>query len=386
MSGSGLPKLLIVDDEEAILETMSFTFMDVYDVLTTSDPLSALQLIKENAPVAAVITDQRMPGLTGVELLKQVYERFPETVRIILTGFADSEATIQAINDGHIYAYINKPWEPEELKQVVKRAVEHHALTLENRRLVENLQTANIFLEAVMDHLATGAIAVDAQGIVQALNKPARSYLGLAPDARGSSLEALLGSEVLAEVGAAVKRLSFGQGDGSTFEDLDIKGGPGHRVRVSCQGLESPDGTALGSVITFKESSHEPLRRKFEEIVSTVSAEAPDDECVRDRFEAALGKLVKLSDRVSDSQVTSPSMHELGEKISRTRTAIENWLDVDDVLAREEFPDAQLLLDRLRVSNGRWPYPEALPPRVGALADRVEAYYESGENSRQRVL
>ena len=68
-----------------------------------------------------------MPGMTGVELLKRVYERFPETVRIILTGFADSEATIKAINDGHIYGYVNKPWEPDELKTIVRRAVELHA-------------------------------------------------------------------------------------------------------------------------------------------------------------------------------------------------------------------------------------------------------------------
>jgi len=87
-----------------------------------------------------------MPGMTGVELLRETYERFPETVRIILTGFADSEATIQAINAGHIYGYVNKPWEPDELKTLVRRAVELHALTMENRRLVDDLRHANLFL------------------------------------------------------------------------------------------------------------------------------------------------------------------------------------------------------------------------------------------------
>ena len=140
MSQSERPRILIVDDEEAILETMTFTFMDLYDVLTTADPTKAISILKENQPVAVVITDQRMPGMTGVELLKEVYEQFPETVRIILTGFADSEATIKAINDGHIYGYINKPWEPDELKTIVRRAAELHALSLENRRLVEDLR------------------------------------------------------------------------------------------------------------------------------------------------------------------------------------------------------------------------------------------------------
>ena len=127
--------------------------MDHYDVLTTPDPQAALGVLEANQPVAVIITDQRMPGMTGVELLKRVYERFPETVRIILTGFADSEATIKAINDGHIYGYVNKPWEPDELKAMVRRAAELHALTVENRRLVEDLRHANFFLEAVMDRL-----------------------------------------------------------------------------------------------------------------------------------------------------------------------------------------------------------------------------------------
>jgi DNA-binding NtrC family response regulator len=151
LSPAASPRILIVDDEEAILETLSFTFMDHYEVLTTPDPLAALQILETNQPIAVVITDQRMPGMTGVELLKRVYERFPETVRIILTGFADSEATIQAINDGHIYGYVNKPWEPEDLKAMVRRAAQLHALSVENRRLVDDLRHANAFLAAAMD-------------------------------------------------------------------------------------------------------------------------------------------------------------------------------------------------------------------------------------------
>jgi elongation factor P hydroxylase len=67
-------------------------------------------------------------------------------------------------------------------------------------------------------------------------------------------------------------------------------------------------------------------------------------------------------------------------------TSVDNWLDVDDALAGQDFPDAQLLQDRIRVSMARWPLPNAIPARVRALAQRVEEYYESGENSKQRVL
>ena len=191
-SESSLPKILIVDDEEAILETMTFTFMGEYEVFTTADPRRALDLLDENAPVAVLITDQRMPHMTGVELLEAVYAQHPETVRIMLTGFADSDATIQAINAGHAYAYISKPWEPEELKRVVRRAAELHALSLENRRLVLDLQNANSIMQAVMDKLEVGAIAVDREGLVRAANAPARAYLQLDDDPRGRKIDELL--------------------------------------------------------------------------------------------------------------------------------------------------------------------------------------------------
>jgi len=79
-------------------------------------------------------------------------------------------------------------------------------------------------------------------------------------------------------------------------------------------------------------------------------------------------------------------MAELEERVSRTRTAIQNWLDVDDLMARQEYPDAQLLLDRMRVASHRWPDPDSLPGRVLDLHRAVESYYESGENPRKRVL
>ena len=338
MSETERPRILIVDDEEAILETMTFTFMDLYEVLTTSDPTQALEIMEENAPIAVVITDQRMPGMTGVELLREIYERHPETVRIILTGFADSEATIQAINDGHIYGYVNKPWEPDELKALVRRAAELHALTLENRRLVEDLRDANLFLAAVMDRLRTGAIAIDAES-------------------------------------------------GGWFEEVDLAIGAGHRIRVSVQSLSNEDDTHLGRVILFKEISHEPLRRSLEEAVDWISGtKSAGAGALRETLEKALSDLADLGERVSGAGVESANMAELRERVSRTQTAIGNWLDVDDTMAGEAYPDAQMLRDRLSVAAQRWPRSASLPEGVVALSRAVEAYYESGENPRQRIL
>ncbi len=382
MSSPDLPRILIVDDEEAILETMTFTFLDVYTVITTDEAQAALDLMDANAPVAVVITDQRMPGMTGVELLKQIYERHPDTVRIMLTGFADSEATIQAINDGHVYAYINKPWEPEGLKQVVRRAVEHFNLTVENRRLMEDLRSANSIMEAVMDRLDVGAIAVDHEGIVSAANRPACAYLGLKGDLRGRSIEETLSKRGLEDLCRTVVRMAEEQGGG--FEDHDLRAdGGGHRVRISTQQLLGPEGDPLGRVVLFKEISHEPLRRCFEEIIAAIASESTG---LREILEKALDQLGELRARVRASGIESPSMTELSERVSRALTAVQSWLDVDDLMAREAYPDAQLLLDRMRVANQRWPESEELPPRVADLAQRVVAYHESGENPRERVL
>jgi CheY-like chemotaxis protein len=381
MSEPERPRILIVDDEEAILETMTFTFMDLYDVLTTADPTKAMSIIEENQPVSVVITDQRMPGMTGVELLKQVYEKFPETVRIILTGFADSEATIKAINDGHIYGYVNKPWEPDELKAIVRRANELHVLALENRRLLDDLRDANHFLTAVMDRLRTGAIAIDRAGIVRAVNKPATAFIGLEEDIRGLPIGDVMSRQDLAELGDKVRLLA--DEAGGSFEEVDLGVGGGHRVRFSNQALLGEDGETIGRVILFKEISHEPLTRDFEEIVSGVAA---TQGALRESLEKALAALTGLDERVSNARVESANMSELVERVSRTRTAIGNWLDVDDALVGEEFPDAQILRDRLNVASQRWPSAEPRPERVVHLMKAVEDYYETGENPRERIL
>ena len=385
MSENERPRILIVDDEEAILETMTFTFMDVYEVLTTSDPTNAIGIMEENAPIAVVITDQRMPGMTGVELLSEVYERFPETIRIILTGFADSEATIKAINDGHIYGYVNKPWEPDELKALVRRAVELHSLTLENRRLVDDLRDANLFLEAVMDRLRTGAIAVDADGVVRAVNHPAKAFIGIEGDIVGQTIGSVMEREHLEELSERVKTLA--DEAGGTFEELDIGVGAGHRIRVSVQSLLNEDEIPLGRVILFKEISHEPLTRDLEEIVGRLAeTKASEPGPLRDALEKALVDLASLGGRVSGAGVESANMSELRERVSRTQTAIGNWLDVDDTMAGDAYPDAQMLRDRLSVAAQRWPRSESLPEGVVALSRAVESYYESGENPRQRIL
>jgi CheY-like chemotaxis protein len=387
MSIPSRARILIVDDEEPILETMSFTFEDDYDVLTAKNARDALRILEEQGPVAAVITDQRMPEMTGVEFLARVCERHPSTTRIILTGYADGDAMVRAINEGHVYAYVTKPWEPDELKQLVHRAVELHRLRLQNENLVEDLRRANAFLAAAIDEVPMGAVVIDAAGVVRATNRSGLEYLGLDADPSGRALEDVLDADALRGVREVSRRLARACAEspsGMGYEEVDLPAGDvSLRLRVAVRTLSDAVERTLGRVILMREISHEPLRRRFEEILHEIQS-AGDG--LRPRLEQALQELAEFATKVEQSGIASPGMTELSERISRTRTAIENWLAVDGALTRETYPDARLLVDRMRVAMSRWPLPEEVPERVRRLAERVEAYYQSGENPGQPVL
>ena len=375
---STLPKILVVDDEEAILETMLFTFRGEYEVLTTTSARRGLEMLEEHAPVAVALSDQRMPDMSGVEFVSEVCARHPATVRIMLTGFSDAEATIRAINDGHVWAYITKPWEPEPLKQIVRQAVDHHRLSLENRQLLGELRGANVFLAAVMDQLDSGAIAVDAEGVIQAVNRPVREYFALSGDPRGLALSHFLEERGLASIGAAAVAVA---GDEEvSFHDVGVGA---NRFRVTSHPLVSSCGGALGRVIFFREVSHEPLKQAFNEGVAALMGV---DGSLRPQLESLAGALSTLHEEIGSSGIISPGMAELAERASRTRTALQQWLDVDDTMAREDYPDAQGLRDRMRIASTRWPLGDELPLRVRELVKRVDDYYDSGEKSRVPVL
>jgi FixJ family two-component response regulator len=380
MADPARDRILIVDDEEAILETMTFTFEDDYDVLTAGNAADAMATLEASGPVAVVISDQRMPGTTGVEFLSQVYARHPSTTRIILTGFADMDATIKAINDGHVYAYVTKPWEPADLKQVVRRAVDYHRLRVENEKLVVDLGRAKVFLEAVMDQLDTGALALDPHGVVQAANRAVIEYLGIENDPYGRPLKDVLSDECRNMIYGVAAQLA---GEDRYEEATCTRGDSTLHLRVSQNRLEDAEGRPIGTVILLREISHEPLRRQFEDVVQALAARGDG---LRAQLERSVEELSKLASQARGASVRSSGMAELEERATRTITALQNWLDVDDTLAREEYPDAQVLMDRMRVAQARWPLPEAVPEPVAELARRVEAYYDSGENPRQRVL
>ena len=139
--------ILLVDDEEAILESLEFTLGEDYRVFKAHSGPEGLEVLARE-DIALVIADQVMPEMSGVEFLEKVNETRPNTIRMLLTGYADMPALVRAINDGRIYRYVQKPWEPEELRLDVKRALEAWALGSQNVELAAALADANEQLRA----------------------------------------------------------------------------------------------------------------------------------------------------------------------------------------------------------------------------------------------
>jgi len=135
MRGQGL--VLVVDDEEMILKSLRRLLSDLdVRVLTADGGEPALELLRQN-DVALIISDQRMPGMDGVEFLRQSREIAPEAVRILLTGYADVNASIGAINSGEVKYYLSKPWDDDQFLSRVKESLEMYWVRIENRRLHE---------------------------------------------------------------------------------------------------------------------------------------------------------------------------------------------------------------------------------------------------------
>ena len=117
-------KLMVVDDEPDNLDLLYRTFRRDFQVYKADSALSALEVLDQQGEMAVIISDQRMPEMNGTEFLGKTVERFPDTIRILLTGYTDVEDLVEAINSGQVFKYITKPWNPEELKLVINQASE----------------------------------------------------------------------------------------------------------------------------------------------------------------------------------------------------------------------------------------------------------------------
>ena len=169
------PLVLVVDDEVEVLRSVHALLRIDYEVVTRQSGAEALAFLDANPDVAAILSDQRMPAMTGVEVLRRASVVRPETSRLLFTAFTDLDAVVGAINKGHVFRYIAKPWAPEELQLAIRQAVERRNLIVEKNQLMAELQAANARLTEA-DRLKTAFLQVASHE----LNTPVTVVLGLA--------------------------------------------------------------------------------------------------------------------------------------------------------------------------------------------------------------
>ncbi len=141
--------ILYVDDEQNNLISFKATFRIKYNVMVALSGEEAVKIL-DSKPIDIIITDQRMPNMTGVEFLESILESHPDPMRILLTGYADLNAVIDAVNKGKIFHYLTKPWNEEELDMTIQRAYEVYKLRKDEKELTEKLGVSNAQLEFLL--------------------------------------------------------------------------------------------------------------------------------------------------------------------------------------------------------------------------------------------
>ncbi|MCJ2088899.1 response regulator [Methylobacterium sp. E-005] len=211
---AGVGTILAVDDEPDILIALEDLFEDSYRVLTTSRPAEALEILRAEPDIAVVVSDQRMPGLTGDALLAEA-RSFHDAQAILLTGYADITAVIAALNRGGIVGYVTKPWDAGLLRSTVRQAFERH-------RLGRDLATERALLRGLLDHAQDAISFKDAQGRFVRLNARKAALLG-------HDIAACLGrreGELLGTKGAAITEADAAAIRAGTVAEILTSDGP----------------------------------------------------------------------------------------------------------------------------------------------------------------
>ena len=175
--------VLFVDDEEPNLVVFEAVCGDEFPVLTASSAADALSLMKEHE-IGVVLSDQRMPGMTGIELLERVKSEYPETIRLLITAYSDLQAAEDAINRGHVRRYMRKPWEPEVLRAELRDAIDLYNLNSRVRELEQRL----------LDTERAYSLSVVASGLADELRNPVgwiRNNLNVIESSVGAASSAL---------------------------------------------------------------------------------------------------------------------------------------------------------------------------------------------------
>jgi two-component system NtrC family sensor kinase len=203
-------KILCVDDEKNVLRALRRLFLDDdYEIFYAVSAEEGLEILRANEEIQIVISDYRMPGMNGVDFLRKVYRNWPDTVRMVLSGYADTAAVVEAINDGQIFKFIAKPWDEEELRTTIRMGLERYFLKKKNLQLMDELKASNrklreinesleVFVknnpeaalklhdwsafQNILSFLPMGLLGINSEGAIIHCNDTARALLG-GPDA-----------------------------------------------------------------------------------------------------------------------------------------------------------------------------------------------------------
>jgi response regulator RpfG family c-di-GMP phosphodiesterase len=178
-------KILCIDDDANVLTGIQRNLRKQFDIDTAVGALAALKLIEKECPYAVIVADMQMPGMNGVEFLNIARQKYPDTVRVMLTGNADQKTATEAVNRGHIFQFLNKPCPPDKLAEVLTDGIKHYRLITAERELLEN--TLNGSVKVLMEILALSDPVSFGRG--QLVRDQARSVAELLPVAATWELE-----------------------------------------------------------------------------------------------------------------------------------------------------------------------------------------------------
>lgn len=206
--------ILCVDDEEGIVEALYDTFMDTgFKVKTALGGEEALEIF-DREDIALVISDQRMPGMEGTELLAKINSRKPYCKKILLTGYADINATVDAINKGSVDRYFSKPWDDDELIEAVKHLMKMYDFDAMMNRALSDRKGIDARLNAFasfLDSMEKGVCVLDNDGGIQHMNRRGLELLKQddASSLQGEHIRKILGNEIGAGKGTVRQALTF---------------------------------------------------------------------------------------------------------------------------------------------------------------------------------
>ncbi|HTQ04831.1 MAG TPA: response regulator [Polyangiaceae bacterium] len=266
--------VLLVDDEPQVLVALEDLLSDEFTVFKAQSPHAALDLVEHEPGIAVVLTDQRMPGMTGDELLTRVHEASNAT-RMLVTGFADLGAVIRAVNEGRIFAYVTKPWNPDELQIMVRKAAEHY-------RLAQELVQERTLLHDLMDNVPDGIYFKDRQ------LRFLRTNRAFARSLSGSSTESLVGKRLVDVLGLSTDATSAEAEDRRVMSEglpaQDVlhefqQNGSTRWISETKAPIRTPAGETIGLVgiardVTERVQTEAALRRAEEQLLQSQKMEA----------------------------------------------------------------------------------------------------------------